>query len=232
MVKTEIRMKDRIMIIEDNENIRIELMTFFERNEFETVVVETFETVEAIISRILEENPKLLLLGINLGEVSGFDLCRRVRKCLDIPILFVTARDNDLDEIQAMELGGDDYIRKPYHLPVLLAKVKRMLERSDGSNEELIIGEVHLHIVQGQILYHDVVLDLSKNELKILYFLFKQKGEAVSKDELIEYLWENKFYVDENILNVNLSRLRKRLGEIGLKTLIETVPKYGYCIRA
>lgn len=225
-------MNDRIMIIEDNENIRIELMTFFERNGFETIGIDAFGTVESIIRGILEESPKLLLLDINLGEVSGFDLCRGIRKSMDIPILFVTARDNDLDEIQAMALGGDDYIRKPYHLPVLLAKVRRILERSDGSNEELVIGEVHLHIVQGQILYQDATLDLTKNELKILYFLFKQKGEAVSKDELIEYLWTNKFYVDENILNVNLSRLRKRLGEIGLKTLIETVPKYGYRIRA
>ena len=89
---------------------------------------------------------------------------------------------------------------------------------------------MHLHIVQAQICYREQVLELSKNELKILYFLFRSRGEAVAKDALIEYLWENKFFVDENILNVNLSRLRKRLGDIGLKTLIQTVPKYGYRI--
>ena len=106
-------------------------------------------------------------------------------------------------------MWSDDYIRKPYSLAILLAKVKRMLQRADSMAEEIVVGEVHLHIVQAQICYREQVLELSKNELKILYFLFRSRGEAVAKDALIEYLWENKFFVDENILNVNLSRLRK-----------------------
>lgn len=164
------------------------------------------------------------MLDINLEEISGFDVCREIRKWSGTPILFVTARERDVDELCAMECGGDDYIRKPYSLAILLAKVKRMLQRADSMAEEIVVGEVHLHIVQAQICYREQVLELSKNELKILYFLFRSRGEAVAKDALIEYLWENKFFVDENILNVNLSRLRKRLGDIGLKTLIQTVP--------
>lgn len=203
---------------------------FFEKNEFTPVETGDFTTVEQVVAAVRKAEPKLILLDINLEEISGFDVCREIRKWSDTPILFVTARERDVDELCAMECGGDDYIRKPYSLAILLAKVKRMLQRADSMTEEIVVGEVHLHIVQAQICYREQVLELSKNELKILYFLFRSRGEAVAKDALIEYLWENKFFVDENILNVNLSRLRKRLGDIGLKTLIQTVPKYGYRI--
>lgn len=203
---------------------------FFEKNEFTPVETGDFTTVEQVVAAVRKAEPKLILLDINLEEISGFDVCREIRKWSDTPILFVTARERDVDELCAMECGGDDYIRKPYSLAILLAKVKRMLQRADSKAEEIVVGEVHLHIVQAQICYREQVLELSKNELKILYFLFRSRGEAVAKDALIEYLWENKFFVDENILNVNLSRLRKRLGDIGLKTLIQTVPKYGYRI--
>lgn len=223
-------MKEKIMIIEDNRTIRGELCVFFEKNEFTPVETGDFTTVEQVVAAVRKAEPKLILLDINLEEISGFDVCREIRKWSDTPILFVTARECDVDELCAMECGGDDYIRKPYSLAILLAKVKRMLQRADSMAEEIVVGEVHLHIVQAQICYREQVLELSKNELKILYFLFRSRGEAVAKDALIEYLWENKFFVDENILNVNLSRLRKRLGDIGLKTLIQTVPKYGYRI--
>lgn len=223
-------MKEKIMIIEDNRTIRGELCVFFEKNEFTPVETGDFTTVEQVVVAVRKVEPKLILLDINLEEISGFDVCREIRKWSGTPILFVTARERDVDELCAMECGGDDYIRKPYSLAILLAKVKRMLQRADSMAEEIVVGEVHLHIVQAQICYREQVLELSKNELKILYFLFRSRGEAVAKDALIEYLWENKFFVDENILNVNLSRLRKRLGDIGLKTLIQTVPKYGYRI--
>ena len=223
-------MKEKIMIIEDNRTIRGELCVFFEKNEFTPVETGDFTTVEQVDAAVRKVEPKLILLDINLEEISGFDVCREIRKWSGTPILFVTARERDVDELCAMECGGDDYIRKPYSLAILLAKVKRMLQRADSMAEEIVVGEVHLHIVQAQICYREQVLELSKNELKILYFLFRSRGEAVAKDALIEYLWENKFFVDENILNVNLSRLRKRLGDIGLKTLIQTVPKYGYRI--
>ena len=223
-------MKEKIMIIEDNRTIRGELCVFFEKNEFTPVETGDFTTVEQVVAAVRKVEPKLILLDINLEEISGFDVCREIRKWSGTPILFVTARERDVDELCAMECGGDDYIRKPYSLAILLAKVKRMLQRADSMAEEIVVGEGHLHIVQAQICYRELVLELSKNELKILYFLFRSRGEAVEKDALIEYLWENKFFVDENILNVNLSRLRKRLGDIGLKTLIQTVPKYGYRI--
>ena len=174
---------------------------FFEKNEFTPVETGDFTTVEQVVAAVRKVEPKLILLDINLEEISGFDVCREIRKWSGTPILFVTARERDVDELCAMECGGDDYIRKPYSLAILLAKVKRMLQRADSMAEEIVVGEVHLHIVQAQICYREQVLELSKNELKILYFLFRSRGEAVAKDALIEYLWENKFFVDENILN-------------------------------
>lgn len=218
----------KIAIIEDNKNIRVELAEYFGRNGFE-IYCPDGEASE--ILDMIQKNADLVLLDINLGEDSGFDLCREIRRRSDIPILFVTGRDSELDEIKAMALGGDDYIRKPYSLPVLMAKVRRILERAkSGSPEEIQAGDVRLNVVMGQIQYNGRTLELSKNEMRILYYLFLNRGNVVSKDHLMEYLWENKLYVDENILNVNLSRLRKRLAGIGAKNLILTVPKKGYMV--
>ena len=123
-------MKEKIMIIEDNRTIRGELCVFFEKNEFTPVETGDFTTVEQVVAAVRKVEPKLILLDINLEEISGFDVCREIRKWSGTPILFVTARERDVDELCAMECGGDDYIRKPYSLAILLAKVKRMLQRA------------------------------------------------------------------------------------------------------
>ena len=148
-------MKEKIMIIEDNRTIRGELCVFFEKNEFTPVETGDFTTVEQVVAAVRKVEPKLILLDINLEEISGFDVCREIRKWSGTPILFVTARERDVDELCAMECGGDDYIRKPYSLAILLAKVKRMLQRADSMAEEIVVGEVHLHIVQAQICYRE-----------------------------------------------------------------------------
>jgi DNA-binding response OmpR family regulator len=141
----------------------------------------------------------------------------------------VTCRDSEEDELRGILLGGDDFIRKPYHLPVLLARLRRVLERYEKTYI-LHIGDVYLDVPGMSLRTKNDVIDLSKNECRILYYLFINRGRTVSKDELIEALWENKLYVDNNILNVNLSRLRKRLSEIGLMDFIKTIPQEGYII--
>lgn len=215
-----------ILIIEDNENIRVEVSEFFRMNGFETCSPEGFSYVEKIAV-----STDAVLLDINLENYNGFDICKKIRKVSNVPILFVTCRDSEEDELHAMNIGGDDYIRKPYSLPVLLAKVKRMVERNkENHTEELWVGEVCLNLVNNELRLKEEILELTKNEMKILYHLFMNKNCVVTKDELIEHLWENKLYVDENILNVNLSRLRKRLSDIGCKDFIETIPKAGYRI--
>lgn len=217
-----------VLIIEDNENIREEVSAYFEKNGFQTKLPISFH-----ITDILKEKADAVLLDINLDEEDGFTICKSIRSSSDVPILFVTGRDSITDELLAMSSGGDDYIRKPYSLPVLVAKVKRMLERYRTREEgnELTLGTIHLDIVRSQLQIGDQNIDLPKNEMRILYFLFLNKERAIPKDELIEYLWENKCYVDENILNVNLSRLRKRLADAGYKEFIITVPKIGYRIK-
>jgi two-component system, OmpR family, response regulator protein BraR/BceR len=215
-----------ILIIEDNENIRLEVSEFFRRNNFQTICTANMKKV---VSSVIKADA--ILLDINLEDDDGFCICKRIREISGIPILFVTGRESETDELKAMELGGDDYIRKPYSLPILLAKVRRMIERNKNHMEEFILEDACLNVIKSQLKLGDELLELSKNEMKLLSCLFLNKDRIISQDEFIEFLWENKLYVDENIFNVNLSRLRKRLTNIGYPDFIETVPKSGYRIR-
>ncbi|WP_187374310.1 response regulator transcription factor [Murimonas intestini] len=227
-----------ILIVEDNPNIREELSRCLSLNghssagpaDFNCTQEELFDQVR----KLMEENPvELLLLDINLQECDGLKLCREIRSISTLPIIFVTGRADETDELSGILMGGDDFIRKPYSIPVLMARVNRILARkSQAPAESVFAGCASLNVLMGQISAHGATLELSKNEVKILYYLFLNKGHIVSKDSLIEYLWENKFYVDENILNVNLSRLRRRLKEIGLQDLIITVPKQGLMVES
>lgn len=227
-----------ILIIEDNPNIREELSHYLSLNGHLSAGPEDFscaqEELFTQVVKLMEENPiELLLLDINLEGCDGLKLCREIRNISTLPIIFVTGRTDETDELSSILMGGDDFIRKPYSLPVLLARINRILARKNQAPAESVCaGSSSLNVLMGQISCHGETLELSKNEVKILYYLFLNKGHVVSKDSLIEYLWENKFYVDENILNVNLSRLRRRLKEIGLQDLIITVPKQGLMVES
>jgi DNA-binding response OmpR family regulator len=216
----------KVMIIEDNDSIRRELSVFLKQSGFETITPSDFSYITEDISK---SNPDVILLDINLMEEDGFQICQKIRKISEIPVIFVTCRDSEEDELRGILLGGDDFIRKPYHLPVLLARIRRILERYEKTYI-LHIGEVYLDVPGMNLRTKNNVIELSKNECRILYYLFINRGRIVTKDELMEALWENKLYVDNNILNVNLSRLRKRLAEIGLMDFIRTIPQEGYII--
>lgn len=216
----------KIMIIDDNECIRRELSEFLNCNGYDTVTPCAFSELN---TAILRTNPDLILLDINLAEEDGFHLCQEIRKYSKIPIIFVTCRDSQEDELRGILLGGDDFIRKPYHLPILLARIQRIFERHEESNK-LHVDDVTLDVLSMTLYNKAGEIELSKNECRILYCLFINKGKTVTKDELIEALWTCKLYIDENILNVNMSRLRKRLSNIGLKDFIKTISKEGYRI--
>lgn len=216
----------KVMIIEDNDSIRRELSVFLQQSGFETFTPSVFTHITEDISI---NNPDVILLDINLMEEDGFQICQKIRKISEVPVIFVTCRDSEEDELRGILLGGDDFIRKPYHLPVLLARLRRILERCEKACI-LHVGDVYLDVPVMNLRTKNDVIELSKNECRILYYLFINRGRAVSKDELMEALWENKLYVDSNILNVNLSRLRKRLSEIGLMDFIKTIPQEGYII--
>lgn len=227
-----------ILIIEDNPNIRQELSVYLQANGYSCVCQERYSCTQKELSTdvqaLLETFPaELILLDINLEACDGLSLCRDIRKVTNIPVIFVTGRTGDEDELSGILTGGDDFIRKPYSLPILLARINRLLNRQNTAlSESIHASGAALNVLMGQITYQGQTMDLSKNEVKILYYLFLNKDHVVTKDSLIEYLWENKFYVDENILNVNLSRLRRRLKEVGLGGLIVTVPKKGLMVHA
>lgn len=213
----------KIMILEDEEIVRRELKSFLENQGFSVWAPEKVPKEEIFF----QERPDLLLLDIGLGEEDGIKICQNIRKNQDIPVIFVTGQNTAESEIQGFMAGGDDYIRKPYHPSVLLLRIQNLLDRK---KERLTVDGVELDLVFGKLEYKDEVFELSKKEQQIIFCLFKNYPRIVGRDELIEYLWENKLFVDENILNVNLSRIRKRLEGTALSGFVKTIPRAGYQI--
>ena len=217
----------KILIIEDDEAIRNELKTFLCRYNYDTLVVEKFEN---IIEEIKKENADLILLDINLPIFDGFYICREIRKNSNVPIIIVTSRDSDIDELMSMNLGADDFITKPYNTQILLARINSVLKRvySKEVQESMVYKDLVLNLSNGTISYKDNTLNLTKNEIKILSYLIKNKGKIISRENLMEYLWNDDFFVDDNTLSVNIIRLRKKIESIGLKNPIETRRGLGY----
>ncbi len=225
----EIRWKmEKILIVEDDDTVRNELGSLLSKNGYEVLTTEDYLNVSSLI---IEKVPNLVLLDINLPNTDGFELCKQIRSKVKTPIIFVTSRNTDIDELKSITLGGDDFITKPYNIPILLARIATILKRSDpGYNKDIVYKDVVLNTHLSTVKYMDNVTELTKNEFRILYYFFINPGKVISKDELVEYLWNNKLYVDENILNVNVTRLRKKLLEIGLDNFIETIHGRGYKI--
>lgn len=218
----------KIIIIEDAERIRLELSELLKRYGYDVKSPSNFEN---IVDYIKGENPDLILLDINLPLYDGYYICREIRKTSEVPIIVVTSRDSEMDELMSMNLGADDFITKPYNTQILLARINSVLKRSlktTTSSDILIYKELKLNLSNSSITYKENTLELTKNELKILGFLIKNKGIIVSREELMEYLWSTDFFVDDNSLSVNMTRLRKKLMEIGMDNPIETRRGQGY----
>lgn len=220
----------RIMIVEDNENIKRELIEFLIRYGYEAYAPNDYENIVEIA---LRDEPDLILLDINLPYFDGYYICREIRKEKDIPIIIVTSRDSEMDEIMSMNLGADDFITKPYNTQILLARITAVLRRVNGNNSNHEIVEhngLKLNVTNCSISFYDKKIDLTKNELRILICLLKNKGGIVSREDLMDYLWNSDLYVDDNTLSVNVTRLRKKLNEIGFKDGIETKRGLGYIL--
>ncbi|GAA0773970.1 response regulator transcription factor [Clostridium subterminale] len=219
----------KIIIIEDTETIRQELTTFLNRYGYEVIAPTDFENIISIIEK---EEPNLILLDINLPVFDGFYICREVRKTSQVPIIVVTSRDSDMDELMSMNLGADDFVTKPYNTQILLARINSVLKRvnqgNEGNQEILVYNDLKLNLSNGTINCGENTLEITKNELKILYYLIKNKGSIVSREDLMDYLWKSNLFVDDNTLSVNVTRLRKKLDEIGVKEAIETRRGLGY----
>ena len=224
-------MAAKILIIEDESVIRRELKILLENATYEVAVLTEFHH---ILPQIAEQSPDLILLDINLPGCSGFDLCTQIRGEMVVPVIFLTSRTDSMDELNGILKGGDDYITKPYQAPILLARIGAVLKRTMGGRlkeqTQFVHKDVRLDIAGCVLTCRDKQAELTKAEMKILYRLFKRPGEYVSRTDLIEYLWENKIFIDDNTLSVHMTRIREKLKSIGVHELIVTKRGLGYRI--
>ena len=218
----------KILIVEDDLKIREELKILLEREGYQVEVLSSFlNTVEDIRCRDYD----LLLLDINLPDKNGFMICKEIKKDKQTPIIFVTSRNTEEDELNSILSGGDDFVTKPYNKYILLEKIGRALKLNDPTRyKELVVHDVILDLHLSKIKYHDQEVELTRNEFRILYYLFLNVGQVLSKEKLIEYLWNDGYYLDETILLVNINRLRKKLEDMGLKDFVKTKRGVGYFI--
>ena len=220
----------KVFIVEDEKTIRDELSIFLSRYGYEVEVTESFEN---IIEDIKKSNSDLILLDVNLPIFDGYYICREVRKFSEIPIIVVTSRDSDIDELMSMNLGADDFVTKPYNTQILLARIEAILKRVNRSltpQDVLEYKYMKVNLSNGTVNYNDKTIEITKDELKILSYLIKNKGKIVSRENLMNYLWDCEMFIDDNTLSVNVTRIRKKLEEIGLKNIIETRRGLGYII--
>lgn len=222
-----------IMIIEDDKKLSSLMKNHLERYGYKAYTAEDFSNIK---SEFVNLSPHLILMDVNLPFYDGFYWCRDIRTVSNVPIIFISARDSDMDQVMAIENGGDDYITKPFSYDILLAKIKGVIRRVYGSYSENSSSEVYevkglfLHMDKNVVEYKGKKLELSKREFGLLYSLLKNVNKIVSRETLLEILWNDIDFVDDNTLSVNMTRVRKRLEELGLVDIIQTKRGVGYCI--
>ena len=222
-------MNNKIFIIEDEEKIRIELSELLNRYGYEASYSNDFENIVEIA---LESNSHIILLDINLPYYDGYYICREIRKKSNIPIIVVTSRNSEVDELMSMNLGADDFVTKPYNTQILLARISSLLRRT-YQNMDLEIFEfkgLKYNMSTSEMKFDNNKVELTKNESRILYTLIKNKEKIVSRNELMKSLWQNDEFVDDNTLTVNINRLRKKLEEVGAVDYLQTKRGQGYIL--
>lgn len=219
-----------ILIIEDDEKLRHELEIFLTRNGFNAKSIQQFENT---IQDIINENSDLILLDINLPNYDGEFILKELRKTIDTPIIMVTSRDTEIDELISMNYGADNYVTKPFNSQILLAKINAILKRRNNTieQEKINCGEFILNTSKSLIQKNNKQAELTLNELKILKYLVKNKGKIVSRDEMMNYLWDTEDFIDDNTLTVNVTRLRNKLESIEIYDVIETKRGQGYILK-
>ncbi len=220
----------KILIVEDDIQIRNELSQLLMRNNYDVVVLEEFDKSIDIIKN---ENPHLILLDINIPYMDGYKLCSSIRSFSNVPIIFVTSRDSDLDELMSISIGGDDFITKPYNTSILIARIASLLKRtySNECNSDIIeYNGVKINILSSELEYEGKKIELTKTELKIMNYLLVNKNKIVPRADIVEYLWDSEVFVDDNALSVNITRIRKKLEEIDIFDFIKTKRGQGYIL--
>ena len=221
----------KILLVEDDEVIRQQVKKILEQWEYEVVLVEDFMEV---LSLFVKEEPHLVLMDIGLPLFNGYHWCQEIRKVSKVPIMFLSSRDQAMDIVMAINMGGDDFVTKPFDQNVLLAEIQGLLRRSYefGKDQSLLeyMGVI-LNLKAMDLVYQGEVVSLTKNEFQILQVLFERSGNIVSREDLMKELWNSDFFIDDNTLSVNVARLRKKLEAVGLKDFIETKKGVGYGLR-
>ena len=221
----------KILMVEDDEKLRNELNIFLNSNGYESCYLKSFENP---IEDILRESADLILLDINLPNLDGEYICKEIRKMSNVPIIMVTSRDNEIDELISLNNGADQYITKPYNIRILLAKVSGLLKRAqntEASQNKINYNGLTLDISKSIIEKENEKIELTKNELKIIHYLILNKDKIISRDEIMDYLWESESFIDDNTLSVNMKRLRDKLEKLGMKDCIETKRGQGYILK-
>lgn len=220
----------KIMIIDDNEQLQNEIGNLLTTNGYSVLKPKTFDNISRIVK---EDSPELILLDINLPNDDGFKICTEIRSFSKVPIIFITSRNTNIDEIMAITLGGDDFITKPYNTQILLARINALIKRTYSHNTSKDVIEYNglkLNTLTSRIEHNGNSEELTKNELKILYYLLINKERILSRVEIMEYLWDSSMFVNDNTLTVNVTRIRNKIEGIGLKDFIKTKRGQGYII--
>lgn len=222
----------RILIVEDDSTIAEALKRHLEGWDYETVIAEDFKNIMAEYTRV---EPDLVLLDIGLPFYNGFYWCSQIRQVSDVPIIFISSASDNMNIVMAMNMGGDEFIEKPFDLHVVTAKVQALLRRAysyRGSSSLMEYRGCILNLADATVTYQNRKTDLTKNEFKIFQCLLENAGKIVTRDEIIARLWESDAFIDENTLTVNVARLRKKLAQIGLEEAVVTKKGIGYMVEA
>ena len=218
----------KIMIVEDDTSISSELKDLLDNAGYNGVVLKDFENS---YEEIKKENPDLILLDINFPKLNGEMLLQKIRKESNVPIIMVTSKNTEADEVLSMSYGADDYITKPYNPTILLLRINAIFKRIENKNDVLTYNDLIVDPKKGIVKKDKEELILTKNEMIIFTFLLVNRGNIVTRDDLMTDLWNNDSYINDNALNVNISRLRTKLTDFGYEDAIETRKGQGYILK-
>ncbi|MCM1159191.1 MAG: response regulator transcription factor [Bacteroidales bacterium] len=220
----------KILIAEDDEKLRNELALFLNRNGYEAEGLKKYDNTLSDIERM---DVDLILLDINLPDTDGEFILKELRKVSDTPVIMITSRDSEMDELLSMHYGADDYVTKPFNIQILLAKITAILKRTNNPalSEKINCGSFILNISKSRLEKGNDKIELTGNELKIVKCLVRSKGKIVSREDMMNDLWDSEAFIDDNTLTVNIARIRKKFEEIGLQDVIETRRGQGYILQ-
>lgn len=217
----------KILIIEDDLELRDELKILLDNNGYQGIILIDFKNA---LSEISEIEPDLILLDIKIPYLNGQQLLKKLREVSSIPVIMVTSKDSEIDEILSLSYGADDYITKPYNPTILLLHIEAIFKRLKKVEPKLYYQDINVNLLKSTLEKDDEELLLSKNEMGIFYFLLMNQGKIVTRDDIMNYLWGTDKFIDDNTLTVNMTRLKKKIERIGLIDVIETRRDQGYIL--